>query len=293
MTTQFYVTLPSNSSWAFYGRQHPSNFTTKLESAVSVDPELWEVGLAEITYPATWHNVAPCTFTVGYPAHVSDPSLISVVVPMDGDRYISSHHFVRTLHRAVQSALPEEHGGKIHVRYDEVANSVRVSMDRYYTLQLPPEIAIPLGFGGRLRTVLRGGRPGEEPSVIGGIEGVEGPELRPKAETERYYTGPLLEGKFGVNVNRLNPDIYVYCDIVQHQRVGDTAAPLLRHLVHREKTESEFVVTAFNNIHYVDLLRGSFETIEIRMAHGTGQNISFQHGNAIVKLHFRRKGQAT
>ena len=56
MESQFYVTLPSNSSMEYFLDNKTSNFVTKLSRTLQLDGE-WEVGLAEIDYPHTWYNI--------------------------------------------------------------------------------------------------------------------------------------------------------------------------------------------------------------------------------------------
>ena len=55
MESEFYVTLPSNSSMEYFPDK-TSNFVTKLSRTLQLDGE-WEVGLAEIDYPHTWYNI--------------------------------------------------------------------------------------------------------------------------------------------------------------------------------------------------------------------------------------------
>jgi len=47
----FYVTLPSESSGYYYHYNTISNFTTKLATPLELEPNRWEVGLVEISYP--------------------------------------------------------------------------------------------------------------------------------------------------------------------------------------------------------------------------------------------------
>ena len=56
MESEFYVTLPSNSSVQYFPDNKKSNFVTKLSRTLQLDGE-WEVGLAEIDYPYTWYNI--------------------------------------------------------------------------------------------------------------------------------------------------------------------------------------------------------------------------------------------
>ena len=56
MESEFYVTLPSNSSMQYYPNNKTSTYVTKLPKRFELNGE-WEVGLAEIKYPHTWYNI--------------------------------------------------------------------------------------------------------------------------------------------------------------------------------------------------------------------------------------------
>ena len=56
MESEFYVTLPSNSSVQYFPDNRTSNFLTKLLRTPKLDGG-WEVRLAEIDYPHTWYNI--------------------------------------------------------------------------------------------------------------------------------------------------------------------------------------------------------------------------------------------
>ena len=56
METEFFVTLPSNSSMQYFPDNKTSNFETKLSRTPQLDGE-WEVGLAEVNYSHTWCNI--------------------------------------------------------------------------------------------------------------------------------------------------------------------------------------------------------------------------------------------
>src|SRR5436190_16419126 len=56
--SQFYVTLPSNSSMKYYPNNTTSNFITHLSSAINVsDGAQWEVALVEAHYPNSFLTV--------------------------------------------------------------------------------------------------------------------------------------------------------------------------------------------------------------------------------------------
>ena len=55
-STQFYVTLPSNSSMSLYPNNTLSSYTTHLVKQINLTGH-WEVALTEIHYPFSWYNI--------------------------------------------------------------------------------------------------------------------------------------------------------------------------------------------------------------------------------------------
>lgn len=56
MNNHFFVTLPSDSSAAYYPNNTVARFVTKLPETIRLEGR-YEMALAEIIYPHTWHNV--------------------------------------------------------------------------------------------------------------------------------------------------------------------------------------------------------------------------------------------
>ena len=48
---QFYVTLPSDNSANFFRNNTIAGFRTKLATPIELEPDKWEVGLVEMSYP--------------------------------------------------------------------------------------------------------------------------------------------------------------------------------------------------------------------------------------------------
>ena len=82
-------------------------------------------------------------------------------------------------------------------------------------------------------------------------------------------------------------NLYVYCDIVQSQFVGDAQVPLLR-IVPVEGRDGERVSKIFMNPQYLPISRKQFESIEVNIKSDTGENISFEAGRVLLTLHLRR-----
>lgn len=83
--------------------------------------------------------------------------------------------------------------------------------------------------------------------------------------------------------------MYVYCDLVEPQLVGDAAAPLLRivNIDTSRYTYGANRIVHFTDPHYVPVSRSTFESVEIDLRDGAGRNLPFQSGTTCMKLHLR------
>ena len=81
--------------------------------------------------------------------------------------------------------------------------------------------------------------------------------------------------------------IYVHCDIVQPQIVGDTSAQLLKSIP-AEGTFGDIITKTFTNIQYVPIQRKLFEDVEILLRSDTGNPVPFERGKVVATLHFRQ-----
>ena len=83
-------------------------------------------------------------------------------------------------------------------------------------------------------------------------------------------------------------ELFVYTNIIEHQPVGDTTAPLLRTVTAFEKFG--FIVNYdFTKLHYLPVNTNLINTIEIDIRNEYGDRIPFRGGRSNVKLHFRQK----
>jgi hypothetical protein len=116
-----------------------------------------------------------------------------------------------------------------------------------------------------------------------------------KAESIFGFSDKLYEGRIDEyiserrynKINNIN-SLYIYSDILEYQYVGDVYAPLLR-VVTVENKNNVYVDSIYDSPHYVPVLRNNIETIDIDIRSDNGNQILFQTGKVLVKLHFRRK----
>ena len=83
--------------------------------------------------------------------------------------------------------------------------------------------------------------------------------------------------------------MYIYSNIVAHNFVGDSSAPLLQTLsVDRNiRGKSSEIDIFFATPQYKPLSTNSFDIIEINIRDASGKLLPFQRGHLIITLHFK------
>ena len=91
-------------------------------------------------------------------------------------------------------------------------------------------------------------------------------------------------------VSDLDPvdSLFVYCDVLEPRVVGDSQVPLLR-IVSVEGGNGELVTRNYENVHYVQRQRKTFQTIEINIRDRASVNVPFEAGTLNIALHFRQR----
>jgi hypothetical protein len=122
--------------------------------------------------------------------------------------------------------------------------------------------------------------------------GLDGKELRSGHLTPYSRNDNRIEW---IHVAAGPPDLraglysmYVYCDVVAPQVVGNVNAPLLR-VVNVQGSHTDIVDKVFTNPHYVPVLKREFESIEINISDDAGVPVNFKYGKIFVKLHFKKQ----
>lgn len=275
-----------------------SSFRVKLPSTINLTAGggRWEVGLGEILYPKTWHNV-----------NDKDDVTMTVLTVVNG---VMKHHYISVapgLYESVFELIDAFNttlclSGLTEARLDFLTEKrkVRITLGRSINeIWLGQGLQIRLGFG---RRILQG------PSAIN--SSIEKPvlvvdELRGRLYSPEVFSLPgesfdnKDDGEDGLRVvmylssrcQELNGNfsaLYVYCDIVESRPVGDVSVPLLRTLSTSKGKIGETVGVSMQPIHYLPVNRTAFDTVEINIRSDAGDLVPFQSGKVIVTLHFRR-----
>ncbi|MCP3667610.1 MAG: hypothetical protein GY696_34810 [Gammaproteobacteria bacterium] len=86
--------------------------------------------------------------------------------------------------------------------------------------------------------------------------------------------------------------MYIYSDLVQPQLVGDVYAPLLR-VVQARGTYGDVISEDFISPDYLPLAQNTVTSIRFRVTDGLGEDIPFEDGTLIVKLHLKKRSVLT
>lgn len=252
--------------------QPMSNYKTKLAKDIHLNVSEWEVGLAEFIYPNSWSNITEGTFKV---RKLENHKWIFAAGKIPVKQYENAEDLVEYLKDAVSKVLGIEQRNEIHIKYIDNTRRLKVNIREGYALELSHQLSQSLGFGDNHKKCiihnLHENEMGEtcDRNVI-------------KSNNDEKITSPFI-----VDVNRGLRSIFIHCNIVQPQLVGDLYVPLLRTVAVKGQTD-DVVSEAFSNIHYMSIERSTFQEIEIHITDDLGRTIPFQHGRVIVKLHFRR-----
>lgn len=248
----FYLTLLSNSSMEYFPDNVTTRFSTKLPKSIKLEGQ-WSVGIVEFQYPCTM-------FTVQEHENIV---YITKLMLMPNEKEPSScyykTHIPATNYDNINHILTALNNikEKVKFRYDEISKFVSVAVmdDKIKSLTLTPKLGIQLGF-----------------------------------EPNRNLVDNGL-GKCPANLHLgLPSQLFVYCDIIDPQIVGDVMTPLLRII---PLDPAKYIYGAnkmhvFSPPHYLPVMRRDFDTIEIDIRSSIGQKIPFQFGTVCIKLHFRK-----
>ncbi len=167
--------------------------------------------------------------------------------------YVSYGYYetVQELIKAMNKVLARDVNDNIKLTYNVLTGKVTVQLKNGYQLVLTGRLSIVFGFGGK--------------------------EVLLKKTTQSPYVADMFPMS----------TIYVYCDIVEPQIVGDTNAQLLK-TIPMEGKFGDVIAKTFTNIQYVPIRTKSFENIEILLRNDTGEPVPFERGKVVSTLHFRQ-----
>ena len=272
MTTDFYMTLPSNASM----KTHPDNtlthYVTELPHCVDLVGE-WECGLTEMQYSHTWYNVTEDDVWL-FLEEVDAPD-VNRRSRLSCGYYDNPLTLMYHVNNGLYSLRTEK--ARAQMSYSSVTQKMTLHMteNTIFTIPYHSSTTSMLGFHKIVAT-------GTEMDATSASSLV--PDSRPSDSSYPFH----IEAPDVVNMTQGFNTLYVYTDVVESRIVGDSLAPLLRSIPisgHHGDSVSE----RFTNVHYIPLLRSNFHSIEVDIRDDMGRRVPFEYGRVTVTLHFRRR----
>lgn len=233
----------------------PDNTTTRFSTHLPQQIRLrgsWEVALVEFHYPCTFQNISEQDNKL-YVYTLGEKNIPSIEVSvLKPGIYEKPESLISLINR--DNVIKKYY----KLRYDKESNLCEIVgisplTDSVTTIELPRGVCLQLGF-----------------------------------ELDAQHPTPIWPCNVRLG---LPSELYVYCDIIEPQLVGDVMAPLLRITSVDKSTYmmSDQKTCIFSEPHYVPVLLSDFENIEIDIRLDTGKPVPFQFGTSCVKLHFRKR----
>lgn len=253
--SQFYLTLPSNSSIKYYPENTVANYTTHLPTSVQLSGGEWEVALVEAHYPCSFLTVGDDAYIILYTKNEKGASVL-VSIQVGSGNYKDIDELLTTINAHVKVQLYQ-----CEFEFDKETGKVELISkgENVDEIELSPTLALLMGYEVRNVDVAIHRKAIRPPNLLAGIPSY----------------------------------MYVYCDLVEPQLVGDTVAPLLKivNIDGKNYTYGAQNIVHFNDPHYVPVMKSSFESVEIDLRTSAGQHLPFHFGATCMKLHLRREQQ--
>ena len=186
--THFYLTLPRNASMDVFPDNKIGSYHVKFPQTFDLIGE-WEVGLYSISYPNTWYTLQNHQNHIYYSTDGGKTFWSSGIV--DYGYYTSVPELIKSINAAMKKELKNNN---ITFSFNPRTHKVKVTLAPKHYIALYGQMAKILGFGGG------------------------GDDLKILKSKESPYVAELHS----------ITSIYVYCNIVQPQIVGNTMIPLPR-----------------------------------------------------------------
>ena len=143
--SEFYLTLPSNSSMEYYPENTLTSFTTRLPNSISLEGD-WDVGLVEIQYPHNWYNIPEDMQKRTFTLKISEnrTNQINTHFSIDKGYYPTITHVVDTIAKKINNATNQT-TQQIIMTYDEITGKVKGLFEYDLNLKISNHIQKMLG----------------------------------------------------------------------------------------------------------------------------------------------------
>ena len=258
----FYITLPSNTDNPSF-KNKANNYKTHLPTELDLKGK-WECGLSEITFDKRWKTIDQDTHVwLRYDTELptGEPKKVNMNLDIPSGYYAKPQDYFKKVlevfHLTGRIITPlNDLADTLTVEYDESTGEMMFIMDGDYEFDLV--------FDHRVEKMLR------LPSKVF--------KLEPPKTVISWYPPQEMQS---------TSCLYVYCDVIEDNIVGNVRAKLLRTVSIAGHLQSR-INHIYTSPYYHPVRPGYISDIEIKICDGEGDVIRFGKANTILVLHFRR-----
>ena len=255
---RFRIVLPSNSSMSIYPENKISSYTTQLANTLKLDAEKWEVAIVEFSYLHLWYNVR------------EDRNRLKIITE-EGDP--DSGDYKRNWHNIY---VPIGY-------YADPPKLIEKLNEAFLTSNLPLQFEYSIL---KKKTKLK--QFGEEKNIVIHFGDSDIARLLGFPKDTQVQAKSTIEAPYNSLASNGIDLIYVYCNIIRSQYVGDFKVPLLRVIPVMSKYGAMCSIR-FEKPYFAPINKDEIQTVQMDIRDEQGNLFPFTAGKVVVTLEFRRR----
>ena len=310
MSQDDHLTLASNVK-SFSDTNIISKFKTKLSRRREYPPnEDWRVALTEISYKQNWYNLKETSRVTLYTFNNERVTFGDFNVEIEAGFYETVLVLINYINEELTKLNHQKYDHEKYLidscpclSYNKFSHFVTVEAGSFYEKSDPKQTPIPVipTFSEELEKMLglvdENGLTLHDRIMLINIrvytrtdDYIEG-ENR-KRKMYQMITEKKIHGSRPADINCGINNFFIYTNIVQQSDVGNTFAPIITTIPIKRSNDGwgGSVVHEPKNLIYRRLQTRIFDTIEIDIRDDSGQQVQFESGSVVIKLHFLKYG---
>ena len=277
----FYLTLPCSVKGLFH-ENVLSDYVTHLPRTIELEDK-WEVALVEFHFTKSWYNVEK-EFMVGI-TNASKSFHIYTTDKITPGKY-TAKHLISEINRLLLS-MGDEDVKPPKIILDPASNHVNI--DPGFTRKIKKEVVVPvfddelfelLGLTNRITKTNEYHISNNEPYDDKDLESIV--PIHEELIKGPFFGETPFDAECGIH------SIFIYCDIVEENLIGDSSVQCLRVCTLPQANFGETINITFDQPHYLPLSRRSFNSLRVTLKDKTNEQIKFRFGETLIKLHFKK-----
>lgn len=261
MEQNFIINLVSNASMQVFPTNTMARFTTLLPQKIELTGE-WEVAVLEVSWPAKVKNITNASFTLSRFDN-NTPS--------------------RPMHN---QTIPEGYYPTIDTLVEKLLKTVYQKNENFpVSWKIDP-------VSEKLKMVFTGQKPEDQFIMLFKSEDLSNTLGIRDTICCTLGNNRAVEGTYPVDIQGGRHTIFLYCDLIQNEILGDVQTALLRVIPLHQTDSAATCYRSFNKLQWKRLSKTNFQSVTISLCDESGQPMPFVSiGRTNLTLAFRQRKQ--